>query len=71
VANRRISMELIADPESGAVIRSSTTPAVRGAGSIDHACGGCGALIAESMKDGEIAGVAFRCPACGRANRAR
>ena len=70
MANRRISMELISEPE-GAVIRSRSAPALTGTGSIDHACGGCDVVIAASMKEGEIAGVAFRCPACGRVNRSR
>ncbi len=71
MANRRISMELIPEPESGAVIRSRTAPAVRGTGSIDHVYGGCGVVIAESKKEDEISGVAFRCPACDRVNRSR
>jgi DNA-directed RNA polymerase subunit RPC12/RpoP len=73
MAERTILMELVAEPEPGTatVIVSRTTPALRGNGSTDYVCGACQAVIGASLRPGEIDGVIFRCPACGRVNRAR
>ncbi|HEY6098416.1 MAG TPA: hypothetical protein VIW03_03240 [Anaeromyxobacter sp.] len=68
--NRTIPMELVGDPDSGAaVVTSRKLPVLSGTGSTDYACGACQAVIAASLKLGEIDGAMIRCPACGRVNR--
>ncbi len=65
-------MELVAEPDSSAtVITARSLPALTGNGSTDYACGGCHVVIAASLRQGEIDGVMFRCPGCGRVNRAK
>lgn len=72
MANRTIAMELVGEPDSGAtVITARSLPALSGTGSTDYACGGCHAVIAASLRPGEIDGVMFRCPGCGRVNRVK
>ena len=72
MAERTILMKLVAEPEPGTtVIVSKTTPALRGNGSTDYVCGACQAVIGASLRPGEIDGVIFRCPGCGRVNCAR
>lgn len=65
-------MKLVGEPDSGAtVIAARSLPALRGTGSTDYTCGGCQAVIAASLREGEIDGVMFRCPGCGRVNRVK
>ncbi len=71
MANRTIAMELAAPDEGATIITARTLPAVSGNGSTDYTCAGCNAVIAASLKPGEIDGVLFRCPGCGRVNRVK
>lgn len=65
-------MELVGEPDSGAtIIQARSLPAVSGAGSTDYTCAACQVVIAASMKLGEVDGVMFRCPGCGRINRVK
>jgi DNA-directed RNA polymerase subunit RPC12/RpoP len=68
--NRTLVMELVGEPDSGAaVVTSRSLPVLSGTGSTDYACGACQAVLAASLKLGEIEGAMIRCPACGRVNR--
>ena len=70
MANRTLVMELVGDPDSGAaIVRSRSLPVLTGTGSTDYACGACQAVLAASLKLGEIDGAMIQCPACGRVNR--
>ncbi len=69
MGTKQISMKIISEPESGGVISGKKAPVLRGAGLVDYACGACKAIIAESMREGELDGCAFRCPKCGCCNR--
>jgi hypothetical protein len=72
MANRTIAMELVGEPDSAStVVTARTLPALSGNGSTDYTCGGCHVVIAASLKLGEIDGVLFRCPGCGRVNRVK
>lgn len=65
-------MELVGEPDSSAtIINSRKLPAVTGDGSTDYTCGGCNVVVAASMRPGEVDGVLFRCPSCGRVNRVK
>lgn len=64
-------MEVVGEPDSGAVVTSRRIPVLSGTGSTDYACGACQVVIASSLKLGEIDGAMIRCPACGRVNRPR
>jgi hypothetical protein len=70
MANRVIVMELVGEPDSGAaVVASRSLPVLSGTGSTDYACGACQAVLAASLKLGEIDGALLRCTKCGRVNR--
>lgn len=71
MAPKRIEMELYSEPPGTSVITSRTAPALVGDGTTDYLCGGCGAVICRSIREGEVDGVAFRCPECKRVNRVR
>ncbi len=71
MGNRVLVMEVVGEPESGAVVTSRRIPVLSGMGSTDYACGACQVVIASSLKLGEIDGAMIRCPACGRVNRPR
>ncbi len=70
--NRVLVLELVGEPEPGAaVVTSRSLPVLSGAGSTDYTCGACQAVLAASVKLGEIDGAMIRCPACHRVNRPR
>ncbi len=72
MANRKIAMELVGEPDSSAtIVTARKLPALSGNGTTDYTCAACQAVIAESLKLGEIDGAMFRCPACGRVNRVK
>lgn len=71
MASKRIEMELYTEPPGSSVITSRTAPAVTGEGNTDYVCGACATVICRSMRQGEVDGVAFRCPQCWRVNRVK
>ncbi|HYD40202.1 MAG TPA: hypothetical protein VEB43_05190 [Anaeromyxobacter sp.] len=71
MASKRIEMELYTEPPGSSVITSRTAPAVTGEGNTDYVCGACGTVVCRSMRQGEVDGVAFRCPQCWRVNRVK
>jgi hypothetical protein len=49
--------------------RGDGSPAFRGPGALDYACGRCARLLAIGVRRGVFAGFLWRC-ACGATNRA-
>jgi uncharacterized ferredoxin-like protein len=68
---KRVEMELFSEPPGARVVSSRTAPALSGDGPIDYVCQACGTVICQSMREGELDGVLFRCPQCLRVNRVR
>lgn len=66
----KIKLSTVAKPHEGSrtVIESKVSPAFRGKGDVDYICGGCGTLIAEKVRRGQIRNIVVRCPECGQYN---
>jgi hypothetical protein len=68
---QRLVLELLErdTPEHFAVPpREDGSPAFRGPGALDYACGRCSRLLAIGVRRGVFASLVWRC-ACGAANR--
>jgi hypothetical protein len=63
----RIEMATFARPalRSRSVVACEITPALRGDGPHDYACGGCGVVLANGFYRGQLQRLGFRCGACG------
>lgn len=69
----RIRMKLVPEGEGGPaqVIDEGTTAdpvAVHGTGPHSFVCGGCGAVLVEAVRLGQVESVVFRCAACQALN---
>lgn len=49
-------------------IRAAVDPVFVGDASVDYVCGWCGVPLCVGMREGDLAGLAFRC-ACGATSR--
>jgi hypothetical protein len=71
----RIRMKLISE-QAGAddpIIDEGTAGdpvSIHGSGPHSFICGGCGTMLAEGMRFGQVESVSFRCAACGALNAA-
>ncbi len=65
-----IKLTTIEEPPEGTrtVIESKVTPTFKGEGDLDYICGGCGAIIAEKVRRGQIRNIVVLCPKCGKYN---
>ena len=66
----KIKLSAVPKPREGSrtLIESRVSPAFRGEGDTDYICGGCGTLIAEKVRHGQIRNIVVRCPKCGQYN---
>ncbi len=66
----KVELSTVAKPREGSrtVIESKVSPAFRGEGDTDYICGGCGTLIAEKVRSGQIRNIVVCCPKCGQYN---
>jgi predicted RNA-binding Zn-ribbon protein involved in translation (DUF1610 family) len=63
---RRLMIRVPDEEAKGrSVIVSTVLPAIKGEGSRDYACPGCGSVILEGLDPGQVTNVVFKCPMCG------
>jgi hypothetical protein len=66
-ARERVRMELLPEkpnPRSTSIICCEVLPAIRGQGTVDYLCAGCGAVVCESLDEGQVQNLVFECPEC-------
>jgi uncharacterized ferredoxin-like protein len=63
----RLRLEIVPDPDPrrDAIVKCEIVPVMRGAGSVDFECGGCGAVLCEALEADQIRRLVFACPECG------
>lgn len=71
LASRKLQLDRVEQLDRRTVPMGATrsgAPLFTGNGLIDYACGGCGAVLCQRMRSGQLAGMVFRC-SCGELNR--
>ncbi len=65
------SMLVIAEPAPNTrtvLVPGFAGPVVKGAGSLDYRCGGCGATLLENVEFEQIRNIVVKCFGCGSFN---
>jgi len=56
-------------PNTRAVLMPEKAPIMKGTGDTNHVCGGCRAVLLESLSpEIQLVGLVYRCPQCGAHN---
>lgn len=66
VRKRAIPLHEITRKRAGAVLCPDKGPALSGDGTVSFTCPGCGAVLAESIRENQVFDVAIECYACRR-----